>query len=144
MSKEMRAGMIALTIMFVLAFAALFVSVFVEEVPELDASSRTLTTAAHLGEIEGYLRVYVDEATDFAVYVQQDYRATGVVVGDVVSLVGTSATVISVDAAEFAIDVENISKIVPGVSGKPVYLNGTPIGFISGWNGDGAVRCIFY
>lgn len=142
MSKARCAGMIVLTIMF--AFAALFVPAFLEEVPELDASSRTLITAAHLGEIEGYLLVYVDEATDFAVYVQQDYTATGVSVGDAVSMVGTSATVISVDAAEFAVEVENISKIVPGVSGKPVYLNDTPIGFISGWNGEGAVRCIFY
>lgn len=107
-------------------------------------TSRTLVTAAHLGEIDGYTCVYTDTDTDFAIYVKQNYCAEGLAVGDSVALVGTSGTVVSTTPVEFAVQVENISQIVPGVSGKPVYLRGEPVGFISGWNGAGALRCIFY
>lgn len=110
----------------------------------IPVSSRTLVTAAHLGEIEGYECVFVDEDTDYAVYIQKNYIANGLSVGDVVSLVGTTGTVGSVSGAEFSVVVDNVSKIVPGVSGEPVYFDSVPVGFISGWNGKGAIRCIFY
>ena len=98
------------------------------------ASSRTLVTAAHLGDIDGYEQVYVDEETDFAIYVKE---------GDVVSLAGTTGIVDSVSDKEFSVVVDDISKIVPGVSGEPVFINNTPVGFISGWS-SGSLRCIFY
>lgn len=107
-------------------------------------SSRTLVTAAHLGDIEGYECVFVDEETDYAIYVQENYIADGLSLGDVVSLVGTTGTVDSISDTEFSVVVDNVSKIVPGVSGEPVYLDSKPVGFISGWNGQGAIRCIFY
>ena len=100
------------------------------------ASSRALVTAAHLGDIDGYEQVYVDEETDFAIYVKEGYIAEGLSQGDVVSLAGTTGIVDSVV-------VDDISKIVPGVSGEPVFINNTPVGFISGWS-SGSLRCIFY
>lgn len=112
--------------------------------PETSDCSRTLVTAAHLGEIVGYTRVYVDESTDFAVYVKNDYVATWLSVGEKVTMAGTEGTVLSVSAKEFSVDVANISKIVPGVSGSPVCLENVPIGFVSGWDGTGKLRCIFY
>lgn len=107
------------------------------------ASSRTLVTAAHLGDIDGYEQVYVDEETDFAIYVKEGYIAEGLSQGDVVSLAGTTGIVDSVSDKEFSVVVDDISKIVPGVSGEPVFINNTPVGFISGWS-SGSLRCIFY
>ena len=112
--------------------------------PIESGTQRTLVTAAHLGEIDGYTQVYVDEDTDFAIYVKEDYIAEGLSLSDVVSLAGTTGTVSSVSWQEFSVVVDDISKIVPGVSGEPVCLNNTPIGFISGWDGHGSLRCIFY
>ena len=88
--------------------------------------------------------MFVDEETDYALYVQENYIASGLSVGDVVSLAGTTGTVGSVSEAEFSVVVDNVSKIVPGVSGEPVCFDSTPVGFISGWDGQGAIRCIFY
>ena len=106
--------------------------------------SRTLVTAAHIGEIEGYTLVYSDTETDYAVHVKNSYVATGVSIGDKVRLAGTAGEVASVSDKDFTVAVDNISKIVPGVSGTPVYHLGSSVGFISGWNGDGTLRCIFY
>lgn len=123
----------------------LSIALFVfKQKPSIPVSSRTLVTAAHLGDIDGYECVFVDKDTDYAIYVQENYIAHGLSVGDVVSLVGTTGTVDSVSEAEFSVVVDNVSKIVPGVSGEPVYSNSVPVGFISGWNGQGAIRCIFY
>lgn len=113
--------------------------------PQPVPSRRVIVTAAHLGAPEGYTSVYVDEETDYAVYVAEDYTAEGIHVGDTLSLsCGTDAVVQSVSDKDFTVTVADISKIVPGVSGSTVYLDSTPIGFVSGWDGDGAVRCIFY
>lgn len=141
----------AMAILFVL-FSALFglkyaASTFytdVESPPIETGARRTLVTAAHLGEVDGHTQVYVDEDTDFAIYVKEDYIAEGLSLSDVVSLAGTTGTVSSVSRQEFSVVVDDISKIVPGVSGEPVYLNNAPIGFISGWDGRGSLRCIFY
>ena len=116
----------------------------VKSLPIESGTQRTLVTAAHLGEIDGYTQVYVDEDTDFAIYVKEGYIAEGLSLSDVVPLAGTTGTVSSVSGQEFSVVVDDISKIVPGVSGEPVYLNNTPIGFISGWDGHGSLRCIFY
>lgn len=103
-----------------------------------------MVTAAHLGEIEGYTCVWIDPDTDYAIYVVNDYAASSLKEGDSVTLVQTTGTVTSVLEKEFTVVVDNVAKIVPGVSGEPVYLDGVPVGFISGWNGSGALRCIFY
>lgn len=108
------------------------------------AESRVLVTAAHLGEIEGYSQLYADDATDFAVHLKEEYTSERVAVGDKVTLVGTDATVTTVSDMEFSVSVNNISKITPGVSGSPVYSGKEPVGFISGWDGTGNLRCIFY
>lgn len=108
------------------------------------AESRVLVTAAHLGEIDGYRLVYSDADSDYAVHVCVGYVADKVRTGDRVSLVGTTGVVDSVSDTEFTVSVKNISKITPGVSGSPIYLGKEPVGFISGWNGDGTLRCIFY
>lgn len=108
------------------------------------ATSRTLVTAAHLGEITGYQRVYVDESTDYAIHVRKEYAVGTLNVGTKVTLAETVGTVVSVSPQEFSVSIENVSKIVPGVSGTPVFLDTVPIGFISGWDGVGALRCIFY
>lgn len=110
----------------------------------LPVDRRTLVTAAHLGQIAGYTKVYEDTSSDYAVYVKDSYCAEGLASGARVTLAGTSGNVAAVSETEFTVSVDNISKIVPGVSGTSVYYDGTPIGFISGWSGDGTVRCIFY
>lgn len=106
--------------------------------------TKCLVTAAHLGEIEGYTCVYSDGQKDYALYIKDNYVASTAVVGDIVSLADTTGKIISVTNEEFVVDVDNISKIVPGVSGSPVTRQNVPIGFISGWNGKGGLRCIFY
>lgn len=111
---------------------------------DADTTSRTLVTAAHIGEIEGYTLVYSDTETDYAVHVKNSYVATGLSIGDKVRLAGTAGEVASISDKDFTVAVDNISKIVPGVSGTPVYHLGSSVGFISGWNGDGTLRCIFY
>ena len=98
----------------------------VKSPPIESGTQRTLVTAAHLGEVDGYTQVYVDKDTDFAIYVKEDYIAEGLSLSDVVSLAGTTGTVSSVSRQEFSVVVDDISKIVPGVSGEPVYLNNTP------------------
>lgn len=116
------------------------------QLPQGDTAitSRTLVTAAHIGEIEGYTLVYSDTETDYAVHVKNSYVAAGLSIGDKVRLAGTAGEVASVSDKDFTVAVDNISKIVPGVSGTPVYHLGSSVGFISGWNGDGTLRCIFY
>lgn len=106
--------------------------------------SRILITAAHLGEVEGYQCIYADEISDYAVHIKTEYSVEGIEVGGRVDLVGTTGIIVRVSSTEFFVTVENISKIVPGVSGEPVYQGSIPIGFISGWDGNGALRCIFY
>lgn len=140
MAQKITIALLSLTVIVVGAFCLLSG----EEGTVLPTTSRTLVTAAHLGDIEGYERVWVDEETDFAVYIKTDYVAGGLSLGDIVSVAGTTAVVKDVSNQEFFVEVENTSKIVPGVSGYPVYLDGTPIGFISGWSGTGTLRCIFY
>ena len=112
--------------------------------PVGSTTQRVVVSAAHLESIDGYTQVYSDSETDYAVYVNDDYRATTLSIGDKVTLADTTGIVVSVYAKEFAVDVDNISKIVPGVSGDPVYCRSNSVGFISGWNGEGALRCIFY
>lgn len=123
----------------------LICSVLITKSPEpFPATSRTLVTAAHLGEIPGYVCVYVDESADYAVHVQEEYAVGALNVGTEVILAETVGTVVSVSPQEFSVSVKNVSKIVPGVSGTPVCVGTVPIGFISGWDGSGALRCIFY
>ena len=86
----------------------------VKSLPIESGTQRTLVTAAHLGEIDGYTQVYVDEDTDFAIYVKEGYIAEGLSLSDVVSLAGTTGTVSSVSGQEFSVVVDDISKIVPG------------------------------
>lgn len=106
--------------------------------------SRVLVTAAHLGEIDGYICVYVDEETDYSVHVSKSYASVSLCVGDVVDIVGTRGVVDFVTDKEFSVAVDNASKVVPGVSGSCVYHEYQPVGFVSGWNGSGSIRCIFF
>ena len=145
--ERLGAGVILFVILtaFVgLVYAVTMFRMDVKQLPIETGARRTLVTAAHLGEVDGYTQVYVDEDTDFAIYVKEDYIAEGLSLSDVISLAGTTGTVSSVSRQEFSVVVDDISKIVPGVSGDPVYLNNAPIGFISGWDGGGSLRCIFY
>ena len=149
MTWKERFGVISILSMFFMSgvgFGCAFSTFYtdVESPPIETGARRTLVTAAHLGEVDGYTQVYVDEDTDFAIYVKEEYIAEGLSLSDVVSLAGTTGTVSSVSRQEFSVVVDDISKIVPGVSGEPVYLNNAPIGFISGWDGRGSLRCIFY
>lgn len=111
---------------------------------EQDPSAyRVIVTAAHLGRLAGYTKVYEDTETDYAVHVKNTYYSGRAAVGDRVEFAGTYGTVASVLAKEFRVEVSDISKVVPGVSGTPVYNKRDPIGYVSGWS-DGQIRCIFY
>ena len=115
-----------------------------EPIEPFEASSRVLVSADHLGEIPGYTKVYSEEATDTAIYIRDDYSATAPPVGAILGFNGHQGTLVSSTAREFIMAPDELIHIYPGVSGSPVYYQDTPIGFISGWNGDGNVRCIFY
>lgn len=108
------------------------------------ASSRVLITAAHLDDIAGYTRVFTDEDNDYSVFVQDDYRATRLPSGVEVTYLNSRGVIEECSATMFFVRPSNINAIVPGVSGSPVYYRDIPIGFISGWDGSGRVRCIFY
>lgn len=125
----------------ILTLIAILITVLVIPV---QTSQRVLITADHLGDISGYTKVYSDSSSDYGVYIKDDYKANTCREGDTVRLADTEGTVVSSKAKEFSVKVENISKIVPGVSGSPVYNGGKAIGFISGWDGTGALRCIYY
>ena len=108
--------------------------------------TRTVVTAAHLKEeMVGYHQVYIDEGEDYAVFVADAY--TPIIapeVGDTVYLCGTSGVVNGRSDTSFSVDVENTSMIIPGVSGTLVRYNDTYVGFVSGWDGSGNLKCIFF
>ena len=110
---------------------------------KFDASSRVLVTAAHLKEVEGYTCVYADEESDVGIYVKDNYVANAPPEGARVSYLNSYGTVYSVSDGEFSVTPDNNEVIIPGVSGSLVYYQNVPIGFISGWDGTGHVRCIF-
>ena len=111
---------------------------------EFEPSSRVLVTAAHLGDIEGYTCIYADEDTDVGVYLKEGYVAAKPPITSEVTYLNTKGYIYSVTDTEFVMEPLSIESIVPGVSGTPVYYHGEPIGYISGWDGNGRVRCIFY
>lgn len=125
----------------ILTLIAILIMVLVIPV---QTSQRVLVTADHLGDISGYTKVYSDTSSDYGVYIKDDYKSNACKEGDHVRFAGTRGQVASSKNTEFTVKVENISKIVPGVSGSPVYKGGKAVGFISGWNGDGLLRCIYY
>lgn len=113
------------------------------EIP-YEPSSRVLVTAAHLGDIEGYTCVYSDEESDVGVYIEDGYVAKAPPAGAEVTYLNSHGIIYSVSDSEFLVDPFSFEAVIPGVSGSPVYYRGVPIGFISGWDGAGHVRCIFY
>lgn len=110
-----------------------------------DTSSRVLVTAAHLGDIDGYTCIYSDEESDVGVYIVDGYTAVAPPVGSkVIYKNGRVGEIVTVSASEFTMKPQALDDILPGVSGTPIYYREVPIGFISGWDGTGNVRCIFY
>ena len=112
--------------------------------PDYEASSRVLVTASHIGEVSGYTCVYSDADSDVAVHLKDGYKAVHPPISAEVTYLETKGYIYSVSDSEFIMEPINIETIIPGVSGTPVYYKGVPIGFISGWDGHGRVRCIFY
>lgn len=112
--------------------------------PKFEATSRVLVTAAHLGDIDGYTCVYSDADTDVGIYLKDGYIANAPLVGERVQYLGSFGYVREVHNGEIAVECDDTQYIVPGVSGSPVYYEGVPIGFISGWNGHGLLRVVLY
>ncbi len=103
------------------------------------ASSRVLVSTARISEMDWYVRVFADENSDYAVFVQQDYVAnqlpagTDVIVGaDVGRITETHDTyfVVSVKAAN-------------SPPGTVVYSGGDAVGFVSSAS-PGFVTCTYY
>ena len=73
--KECLGVIATLLVLFTAIFGLVCaISMFYTDVKSLPIESgtqRTLVTAAHLGEIDGYTQVYVDEDTDFAIGVKE-------------------------------------------------------------------------
>lgn len=111
---------------------------------EFQPSSRVLVTAAHLGELEGYTCIYTDDASDIGVYLREGYVASAPPISSEVTFLNSKGWVRFVSNSEFLIEPIDAELIVHGVSGSTVYYKDKPIGYISGWNGNGLVRCIFY
>lgn len=111
---------------------------------QYEPSSRVLITAAHLGELDGYMCVYSDDESDVAVHVKEDYKAKSPPVGSEVTYLDSSGYIERSEDGEFYVRPSSTEVIVPGVSGEVIYYKGAPIGFISGWAGKGLVRCIYF
>lgn len=105
---------------------------------------RVLVTANHIAYVQGYTKVYEDPETDYSIYVDADYQGQKIAVGATVHFCGTTGEVQTVTAYYIDIAVADTEKILPGVSGSTVTYNNIPIAFVSGWNGEGAVRAYFY
>lgn len=123
--------------------AVVFASLFIPPASSVEPS-RVYITAAHIEDPEGYTRIYEDLDTDYAVFIKEDAVSHTLQVGDHVKVLGERCKVLRVSDFEFSVDPPDVSKIVPGTSGATVTHNEIPIGFLSGWDGAGALRCIFY
>lgn len=117
---------------------------YLREEATFEPTSRVFVTAAHIGDIRGYTCVYSDADTDVGIYLKNWYKASAPPISAEVTYLETKGYIREVSAGEFVMEPLNIETIVPGVSGTPIYYKGVPIGYISGWNGHGLVRCIFY
>lgn len=117
---------------------------YLREEAAFEPTSRVFVTAAHIGDIRGYTCVYSDADTDVGIYLKNWYKASAPPIGAEVTYLETKGYIREVSAGEFVMEPLNIETIIPGVSGTPIYYKGVPIGYISGWNGHGLVRCIFY
>ena len=117
---------------------------YLREEAAFEPTSRVFVTAAHIGDIRGYTCVYSDADTDVGIYLKNWYKASAPPISAEVTYLETKGYIREVSAGEFVMEPLNIETIVPGVSGTPIYYKGVPIGYISGWNGHGLVRCIFY
>ncbi len=124
--------------------AALTLLVCNRVLTHFEPSSRVLVTAAHIGEIGGYTCIYSDSESDVGIYLKDGYKASAPPVGAEVTFLDSKGWIRETSDGEFAVEPINREKIVPGVSGTVVYYKEVPIGFISGWNGRGFVRCIFF
>lgn len=117
---------------------------YLREEAAFEPTSRVFVTAAHIGDIRGYTCVYSDADADVGIYLKNWYKASAPPISAEVTYLETKGYIREVSAGEFVMEPLNIETIVPGVSGTPIYYKGVPIGYISGWNGHGLVRCIFY
>lgn len=117
---------------------------YLREEAAFEPTSRVVVTAAHIGDIRGYTCVYSDADTDVGIYLKNWYKASAPPISAEVTYLETKGYIREVSAGEFVMEPLNIETIIPGVSGTPIYYKGVPIGYISGWNGHGLVRCIFY
>lgn len=117
---------------------------YLREEAAFEPTSRVFVTAAHIGDIRGYTCVYSDADTDVGIYLKNWYKASAPPISAEVTYLETKGYIREVSAGEFVMEPLNIETIIPGVSGTPIYYKGVPIGYISGWNGHGLVRCIFY
>lgn len=106
-------------------------------------TGRVYITAAHVGTLPGLTCVYADTSLDYAIHLH-DSVSTHILVGDIASFCNTQGHVNEIGTYDFTVVVENPSYIVPGVSGSTVTVDGIAVGFVSGWNGDGTLRCVFY
>lgn len=107
-------------------------------------SSRVVISADHIEYMKGYTKVWSDADTDYSVWVINDYHAVAPPNGSELYFNEKRGTLISATDMTFVMKPDNVLDIYPGVSGTPILYESTPIGFISGWNGDGNVLCIFY
>lgn len=135
---------IGVSAFFIAIWAVSVGPLYIDEVSKFKGSSRVLVTAAHLGDIAGYTCVYSDDATDIGIYLKDGYVATAPPVGARVEWMNYYGTVEQVYDGEFLIKPHDTEMVYPGLSGTPVTYRYKQIGYISGWNGDGLVRCIFY
>lgn len=97
-----------------------------------------------MGDIPGYVNVYSNAETDVGIYIDENYKATAPALGSKVTYLNSYGTVAEVYDSYFLVSPNDIEVVVPGVSGSIVYYEDTPIGFISGWNGNLLVRCVFF
>lgn len=135
---------VGVSVFFITIWAVTAGFAFMERALAFEGSSRVLVTAAHLGDITGYTCVYSDAETDIGIYLKDGYKATAPAVGARVTWGNFHGEVKEVYDGEFLMQPADTEMVFPGSSGTPVLYKGVPIGFISGWNGNGLVRCIFY
>lgn len=105
-------------------------------------ASNVYISAAHLGEIKGYTRVYVDSSRDVAYYIA-DEKTLSIVSPQQVNIEGLDdCRIISSTEGAFIVETRSPSNITDGLSGVRVYSkDGEVLGFVVSLKSTGQLEC---
>ena len=120
---------------------ALVLGLFIDKRQYDGPTSRVLVTSSKITGLDGYTRVYSDEASDYAVYIRNEYSAAQIPTGWNVQVGALTGTVDETHDSYFI--VSGIQSSTPILPGTAVYYNGVAFGFVSSQTG-GVLTCRYY